>query len=124
MDVIPRFMEPVARSFPWQASLYGMIVGDRLLDHVDPLIGAHMRVVEVYIAGREFGELEMELLDPFRFQRRARQFGMPQSKSERAQTLFLLPAVKTRPVGGEGAGQRGFYFGGTGASIIYKTEEL
>ena len=57
MDVIARFVEPVARGLPGEAGLHLMIVADRLLDHVDALVGAHMGVVEVYIACGEFGEL-------------------------------------------------------------------
>ena len=124
MDIIARLMKPVARRFPGQAGLHLMIVGDRLLDHVDPLIGAHMGVVEIDIAGRELGKLQMQLLDPFRFQRRAGQFGMGQGKGEGAQQLLVLAAVETGPVGGKGIGERGLDLGGQRAIVIFHLRKI
>ena len=106
MDIIAGFMKPVSCRFPRKARLNLMIVGDCLLDHVDPFIGAHMGVVEVDIARGEFGELQVQLFDALRLHRRAGQLRMGQRVGEGAQQLFLLPTVETRPVGGEGAGDR------------------
>src|SRR3546814_5736544 len=75
-----------------------------LLDHVDAFVGAHMGVVEVDIARREFGEMQVQLFDPLRLHRRAGQFGMGEGEGEGAQKLLLLPTVETGPVGGKGAG--------------------
>ena len=124
MDVIAGFVKPVARRFPGEARLDLMIVGDRLLDHVDPFIGAHMGVIKIDIASCEFGKLQVKLLDAFGLHQRAGQFWMGERIGEGAQQLLFLPAVEARPVRREGAGDRGLDLCRQRPVIILKLTEI